>query len=106
MTRMDPLPPDHSKSGPLRAQSGLMPSTGDAVDRYREEIRERRGKPRPDMPWVEDPGEIDAEFLEFVKSYPVQGRPRVQKLLRRYSQKEIHVFEGRAQAEAFLKRLF
>ena len=39
MTRMDPLPPDHSKSGPLRAQSGLMPSTGDAVDRYREGIR-------------------------------------------------------------------
>ena len=68
-------------------------------------IRERRGKPRPDMPWVEDPGEIDAEFLEFVKNYPVQGRPQVQELLRRYSQKEIHVFESRDQAEAFLKRL-
>ena len=59
-------------------------------------IRERRGKPRPDMPWVEDPGDIDAEFLEFVKNYPVQSRPRVQELLRRYSQKEI--------LQPFLKR--
>ena len=41
MTGMDSLihAPDHPKSGPLRAQSGLMPSTGGAADWYREEIR-------------------------------------------------------------------
>ena len=70
-----------------------------------EGIRARRGKPRADMPWVEDPEEIDGEFLKFVKSYPVQSRPRVQELLRRYSQKEIHVFRSRDEAAAFLKRL-
>jgi len=30
-------------------------------------IRERRGKPRSDMPWIET--EEDAEFIEFIKSY-------------------------------------
>ena len=37
-------------------------------------IKERRGKPRDDMPWVET--EEDAEFIEFIKSYNERQRPR------------------------------
>ena len=68
-------------------------------------IQERRGKPRTDMPWVESPGEVDAAFLEFVKNYPTQSRPGVLALLRKYAQKEIHIFRSRDEADAFLKRL-
>ena len=64
-------------------------------------IRERRGKPRGDMPWVEQ-GE-DAEFVEFIKSYNKQQRPAVLALLEKYRDKSVIVFENRAQADAFLE---
>ena len=46
-------------------------------------IMERQGKPRPDMPWVED--EADPELLEFIKDYPARSRPGVMELLGRIS---------------------
>ena len=42
-------------------------------------IRERRGKPRSDMPWIET--EEDAELMAFVKSYNEQQKPKVLALL-------------------------
>lgn len=63
-------------------------------------IRERRGKPRDDMPWVET--EEDAEFVEFIKSYHEQQRPKVIWLLGKYSDKHIVIFTSREQANAFL----
>ena len=68
-----------------------------------EGIRARMGKPRPDMPWVEE--SEDAEFLEFVKSYNTESRPRVVELLNAYTEKEIHVFHSREDAAAFLRQL-
>lgn len=68
-----------------------------------EGIRDRMGKPRPDMPWVEE--SEDAEFLEFVKSYNTESRPRVVELLNAYTEKEIHVFHSREDAAAFLRQL-
>lgn len=65
-------------------------------------IRARKGKPRSDMPWIED-GEDDAEFIEFIKNYNVQSRPQVLKLLSRYSHKDVYIFSDRTQAEVFLK---
>ena len=67
-------------------------------------IRERQGKPRSDMPWVES-GETDEEFLAFVRRYAIQSRPQVVELLQKYSHKAIYVFTSRAQAEAFLSQL-
>lgn len=64
-------------------------------------IRERRGKHRSDMPWIET--EEDAEFIEFIKSYNEQQRPRVLELLEKYSEKRIIVFKSREQADEFLK---
>ena len=63
-------------------------------------IRERRGKPRSDMPWIET--EEDAEFIEFVKSYNEQQKPKVLELLGKYGNKNIIILESREQANAFL----
>ena len=63
-------------------------------------IRARRGKPRSDMPWIET--EEDAEFIEFIKSYNEQQKPKVLELLEKYSDKNIVILESREQADAFL----
>ena len=68
-------------------------------------IRLRRGKARPDMPWTESETEEDAEFLAFVRNYRFQERPNVLALLNKSAGKEIHIFENRQQAEAFLTQL-
>ena len=66
-------------------------------------IRERIGKERPDMPWVEY--EEDHEFTEFIKSYNSQSRPKVMELLAKYSNKEIHIFKSRNEADEFLNKI-
>ena len=63
-------------------------------------IKERRGKPRSDMPWIET--EEDVEFIEFIKSYNEQQKPKVLELLEKYSDKNIIIFKSREQADAFL----
>ena len=63
-------------------------------------IKDRRGKPRSDMPWIET--EEDAEFIEFIKNYNEQQKPKVLELLEKYSDKNIVIFKSREQADAFL----
>ena len=63
-------------------------------------VRERRGKPRPDMPWIES--DEDAEFIEFVKGYNDSQKPKVVELLEKYCDKNIIILRGREQAAAFL----
>ena len=63
-------------------------------------IKERRRKPRSDMPWIET--EEDAEFIEFIKSYNEQQKPKVLELLEKYSDKNIVIFKSREQADSFL----
>ena len=63
-------------------------------------IRERRGKPRSDMPWIET--EEDAEFIEFIKNYNEQQKPKVLELLEKYSDRNIIILKSREQADAFL----
>ena len=65
-----------------------------------EGIKERRGKPRSDMPWIET--EEDAEFIEFIKNYNEQQKPKVLELLEKYSDKNIVNFKSREEADAFL----
>ena len=67
-------------------------------------IKERKGKPRSDMPWIES-DEDDIEFLEFVKNYNSQCRPNIIELLRKYSNKDIYIFSNREQAEEFLYKI-
>ena len=68
-----------------------------------EGIRERRGKVRTDMPWTENADEEDAEFIEFIKNYNSQSRPKVIELLEKYSDREIYIFRSRDEADGFLK---
>ena len=69
-------------------------------------LRERRGKPRPDMPWVERAdGEGDAEFWEYVRHFRETNRPAILALLARYPEKNVIIFQDRQEADAFLKRL-
>ena len=62
-------------------------------------IKERRGKPRSDMPWIET--EEDAEFIEFIKNYEEQQKPKVLELLKKHSDKSIIIFKSREQADEF-----
>ncbi len=70
-----------------------------------EGIRERRGKVRSDMPWVESEDEEDADFIEFIKSYNSQSRPEITELLDKYSYKNIYIFKSRDEADKFLADL-
>ncbi len=63
-------------------------------------VEERRGKPRADMPWVET--EPDLEFIEFVRKYNEESRPRVIELLRKYKDKNIIIFTSRLEADNYL----
>ena len=63
-------------------------------------IKERRGKPRSDMPWIET--EEDAEFIEFIRNYNEQQKPKVLELLEKHSDKNIVIFKSREEANAFL----
>ncbi len=66
-------------------------------------VEDRRGKCRPDMPWVETEG--DEEFIAFIKNYSTDSRPKVLELLGRYSDKNIVIFKTRAEADAFLETM-
>lgn len=64
-------------------------------------VRERKGKTRSDMPWIET--EDDEEFLEFIKNYNTQSRPKVFELLEKYKEKNIVIFKNREEADDYIK---
>ena len=64
-------------------------------------IYDRVGKVRTDMPWVED--EVDEDLIEFVKNYEKEDRPEVLNLLSKYNGKDIHIFNTRKDAKAYLE---
>ena len=74
-----------------------------SLDVCLEGIKERKGKVRSDMPWIES--DEDIEFLEYVKNYNSQCRPNVIELLRKYFNKDIYIFSNREQAEEFLNKI-
>ena len=65
----------------------------------------RRGKARPDLPWVEREGETDEDFVSFVRDFATESRPRVLELLARYGDRRIIVFHSRDEAEHYLATL-
>ncbi len=68
-------------------------------------VKARQGKERTDMPWVENIGEEDAEFLKFIHEYNSVSRPDVMELLQKYSHKSMHVFKCRVEARQFLEQI-
>ena len=67
-------------------------------------IELRKGQPRSDMPWIENDN-TDKEFISFVNSYNLESRPKVIKLLEKYSSKSIIVFGSRVESEEYLLSL-
>lgn len=63
----------------------------------------RMGKPRADMPWIET--EADPEFIQTVKAYIPEMRPKVLELLEKYKDKKIIVFHSREESEKYLYEL-
>lgn len=66
-------------------------------------IEERKGKPRPDMPWIET--EEDKEFLEFVRHFKQENYPKMKEMLRQSSDKDITIFTSREMAAEYLQQL-
>ena len=69
-----------------------------------ESVRARRGKARPDMPWIEREDDPDyGEFLDFVRNFKIDRRPQIMALLEKYADKTIVMLTSRQQAEEYLK---
>lgn len=64
-------------------------------------VKQRQGKARSDMPWIET--EDDEEFLEFIKNYNTQSRPKVLDLLEKYKEKNIVILKNREEADDYIK---
>ncbi len=64
-------------------------------------VRERRGKPRPDLPWQEE--EEDREFMEFIRTFGEERRPRILALLEQFSDREIIHLTSREEGDAWLR---
>ena len=66
--------------------------------------QERKGKTRPDLPWVESNDLDDSEFMEYIRKFHELNRPTILSLLEKYSDKEIIIFHSREDAEIFLQQ--
>ena len=66
--------------------------------------QERKGKARPDLPWVESNDLDDSEFMEYIRKFHELNRPTILSLLEKYSDKEIIIFHRREDAEIFLQK--
>lgn len=68
-----------------------------------EGLKDRIGKKRPDMPWVEHgEGELYDDLLAFVSGFAQEQRPKILDLLDRYSRKEIITLHSRREADELL----
>ncbi len=68
-------------------------------------IEERRGKPRDDMPWIEPLDAPDLEFIDFVKNFSQNTRPKIFEILKRYNDKRVVIFKTRAEAAEYINTL-
>ncbi len=68
-----------------------------------EGITNRVGKPRDDMPWIEE--SVDPEFLKFVLNFKEEYRPSIIELLEKYEDKIVYVFKDRDEMNQFIDGL-
>ena len=66
-------------------------------------VTARIGKPRDDMPWVEQ--EFDEEFKKWILDFPNNELPHIYSLLNEYSNKNIIIFKSHEQINKYLKTL-
>ena len=68
-----------------------------------EGVESRIGKPREDMPWIEQ--EFDPEFKEWIMNFGKDVLPRMYEILKRYPDKKVIIFRSRNDADEFLRNL-
>ncbi len=66
-------------------------------------IAARRGKPRSDMPWVEE--EPDEEFIRWVRDFHKDVLPKIYARLSEYPQVKQYIFRSREEADGYIKTL-
>lgn len=66
-------------------------------------VVKRRGKPRSDMPWTET--EDDEEFMEFIRNFNAESRPKIIELIGEYKDKKVYIFTDRFEADEFLRNI-
>lgn len=66
-------------------------------------INNRMGKPRNDMPWIEQ--EIDEEFKSYIIDFPQKELPRIYELLKKYNNKNIIIFNSHKQIKDYLDKI-
>lgn len=65
--------------------------------------KERIGKKRSDMPWIET--EFDNDFKQFIIDYQTENLPLIHDMLKKYKDKNIVIFKSRQQSEQYLNEL-
>ncbi len=67
-------------------------------------VENRIGKPREDMPWIEQ--EFDAEFKEYILTFREKKLPRIYDILEKYgARKKILIFKSREEATSYVDEL-
>ena len=63
-------------------------------------VRARMGTPRADMSWVET--EEDPAFMDFIRRYATESRPKVMTLMAAHPEKTFTILRSREEADALL----
>ncbi len=67
-----------------------------------ESVRARRGKFRPDIPWIET--EEDAEFMEYIKNFGQEHRSHILERIEKYK-KDTIIFTSRDEVNEYIRKL-
>ena len=95
---------DYSRTYEIRFQScDTVIFLDYSVDECMSGIKERIGKVRADMPWVER--ELDPELVELVENYPKANRPVILSLLEKYPNVNRVVFKSRLEASEWMSSI-
>ncbi len=73
------------------------------VDMCLDGVNKRIGKPRSDMPWIEQ--EFDEEFKQWIVDFPEKELPHIYSLLKNYGNKDIYIFKSHQEISDYLDKI-
>ncbi|MCT3602660.1 adenylate kinase [Lactobacillus acidophilus] len=66
-------------------------------------VRQRRGKKRPDMPWIEK--HEDKAFMDYIRVFPQRQKPKIMNMLAMHPDVKVYHFKDREEVLVFLNKL-
>ena len=66
-------------------------------------VRDRIGKKRYDLPWLET--ELESEFKLFIEEFPEKTLPYIYELLNKYKDKNVVIFKSREEADNYINEV-